>query len=96
MKKLLLNLLLDKHGRFFDQATRQVDSNLASAAEEASSKLAQAMDRVLAKLEGQVNGLEQSFGGFKEAAAGHIEDMHLAVRDAQKKGVEAHAAAFGE
>ncbi len=77
----------------FDQATRQVDSNLASAAEGASSKLAQAMDRVLAKLEGQVSGLDDSLGGLKETASGHIEDLRRALTEAQKNGVEAVAGA---
>ena len=77
----------------FNQASRQVDANLASAAEGASSKLADAMDHVLAKLEGQVTGLEKSFGGFKETAAGHVEDMRQAVTEAQEKGVHAVAAA---
>lgn len=77
----------------FDQTTRQVDANLASTAEGASSKLTQVMDRVLEKLEDQLSGLDDRFGGFKEAAAGHVEDMGRVVTEAQKKSIEAVAGA---
>ncbi len=77
----------------FDQTTRQVDSDLASTAEGASSKLTQVMDRVLAKLEDQFTRLDDRFGGFKETAAGHVDDMRRVVTEAQKKSVEAVAGA---
>jgi len=78
--------------KIFDQATRQVDSNLASAAEGASSKLTQAMDRVLSKPEGQVNGLEASFGGLKETVG--LTGIVRCLRGAgasHRTGINAHA-----
>ena len=38
----------------FDQATKQIDANLAASAEGASSKLSEAMDRVLGQLQGEL------------------------------------------
>lgn len=75
----------------FDQAHTQVNANLSSAAEGASFKLADAMDRVLAKLEGQVTALEQSFGGFRETASERLAETGRQMSEAQEQGAKAVA-----
>ena len=75
----------------FDQAHTQVHDNLSSAAEGASSKLADAMDRVLAKLEGSVTGLEQSFGGFREATSERLAETGRHMSEAQEQSAKAVA-----
>jgi uncharacterized phage infection (PIP) family protein YhgE len=76
----------------FERASQKVDENLATAADGASSKLTAAMDRVLQKLEGQVNGLEQSFGGFRDTAAGHLATLRRQMEEAQGNGIKAVSA----
>ncbi|HWJ17916.1 MAG TPA: anti-phage ZorAB system protein ZorA, partial [Geobacterales bacterium] len=75
----------------FDQANAQINTKLSSAAEGASSKLVEAMDRVLTKLEAQVGGLEQSFGGFREAATGQLAEVGRQMSEAQEKGAKSVA-----
>jgi 3',5'-cyclic AMP phosphodiesterase CpdA len=75
----------------FDQAHTQMNANLSSAAEGASFKLADAMDRVLAKLEGQVTALEQSFGGFRETASERLAEVGRHMSEAQEQSARAVA-----
>ena len=77
----------------FERASQKVDENLATAADGASSKLTAAMDRVLQKLEGQVSGLEQSFGGFRDTATGHLDTLRRQLEEAQGNGIKAVSAA---
>ena len=73
----------------FEQATKQIDDNLKGAAEGASSKLAEAMDRVLEKLEGNVGGLSERFQGFNEQAASYLNETRSKVAEAQESSVAA-------
>ncbi len=75
----------------FEQANVQINTNLSSAAEGASSKLVDAMDRVLTKLETQVTGLERSFGGFREAATGQLAEAGRQMSEAQERSTKAVA-----
>lgn len=77
----------------FERASQKMDENLASAADGASSKLTAAMDLVLQKLEGQVTGLEKSFGAFRDTAAGHLDTLRRQLEDAQGNGIKAVSAA---
>ena len=86
-----LEQMLSSLRTIFDQANVQINTNLSSAAEGASSKLVDAMDRVLAKLEGQVSGLERSFGGFREAATGQLAEAGRQMTEAQERSAKAVA-----
>jgi hypothetical protein len=77
----------------FDQAQMHVNANLSSAAESASLKLAEAMDRVGTKLETQAGGLQESLGGFKESSAGYFAEIGRQMSEAQERGARAVAEA---
>ena len=86
-----LEQMLSSLRTIFEQANVQVNTNLSSAAEGASSKLVDAMDRVLTKLEGQVTGLERSFGGFRETATGQLAEAGRQMSEAQERSAKAVA-----
>ncbi len=86
-----LEQMLSSLQGIFEKTNSQVNENLSSAAEGASSKLADAMDRVMTKLEGQISGLEQSFGGFRETATGQLAEVGRQMSEAQEKGAKAVA-----
>lgn len=75
----------------FDQTSAKINTNLSSAAEGASSKLTELMERVLSKLELQISGLERSFGGFTQTATGHLAEVGRQMSEAQEKGAKAIA-----
>jgi len=83
-----LEQMLSALQAIFDRTNAQINTNLSSAAEGASSKLTEAMERVLTKLEAQVNGLERSFGGFREAATGQLAEVGRQMSEAQEKGAK--------
>ncbi len=91
MSRQTLEQMLSSLRTIFDQANAQISTNLSSAAEGASSKLVEAMDRVLAKLEGQVTGLERSFGGFRETTMGQLAEVGRHMSEVQEQGAKAVA-----
>lgn len=72
----------------FDQASRKIDENLASAAEGASGRLEQAMGRVLGQMEIQVSGLRDTLGSFRESAATYVEETCARVAEAQHQSLK--------
>ncbi len=72
----------------FDKANNSVGENLANAAEGASGRLEQAMDRVLGQMEGHVSGLQTAFGGFHETTSGYVADTSAKVAAAQEQSVK--------
>ena len=86
-----LEQMLSSLRTIFEQANVQINTNLSSAAEGASSKLVEAMDRVLTKLEGQVTGLERSFGGFRESATEQLAEAGRQMSEAQERSAKAVA-----
>ena len=76
----------------FDQATKQIDANLAASAEGASSKLSEAMDRVLGQLQGQVQALNGSLEGFQASSTALADETRRHVAEAQEKSVDTIAA----
>jgi hypothetical protein len=67
--------------------------NLTHAAEGASGRLEQAMDRVLGQLEGQITELKDSFGGFRDAASTYVAETSARVAASQEQGVQNISAA---
>lgn len=84
-----LEQMLASLKEIFETATKQIDDNLKDAAEGASIKLTEAMDRVLDKLEGNVGGLSERFQGFNEQAASYIDATRSKVAEAQESSVTA-------
>lgn len=84
-----LEQMLASLREIFEQATKQIDVNLKGAAEGASTKLTEAMDRVLDKLEGNVGGLNKRFQGFNEQAASYIDETCSKVAEAQESSISA-------
>lgn len=84
-----LEQMLASLREIFEQATKQIDDNLKGAAEGASTKLTEAMDRVLDKLEGNVGGLSERFQGFNEQAASYLDATRTKVAEAQESSVTA-------
>jgi hypothetical protein len=84
-----MEVMLGSLREVFEQASRKIDENLASAAEGASGRLEQAMERVLGQMEAQVSGLRDTFGGFQESAASYVEETRAKVAEAQDRSIEA-------
>lgn len=63
--------------------------DFARAASGASDRLESAMSQVLAGLEGQVAGLQQTLGGFQTGAAKFLDETQSKVAEAQAQSVEA-------
>lgn len=82
-----LERMLDSLKEVFEQANRKVEENLAGAAEGASGKLEQAMDRILVQMGGQVAGLNDVFSSFKNDTAKYINETHDKVAEAQARTV---------
>ena len=66
--------MLSSLREIFDQASKQIDANLAASAEGASSKLSEAMDRVLGQLQGQVQALHGSLEGFQARSSALVDE----------------------
>ncbi len=67
-----------------ERASANAGANVSAAAEGAASKLAEAMDRVLAKFDTQ-------FAGFKDTAEGHLAEIGQQMSEAQKRSAIAVA-----
>ncbi len=80
----------------FSQANAQVEERLGAAAGGASTKLEDAMGRVLERLESQVDGFRSSLGGFQEGMAGYLDETGAKVTAAQTEAAEAVGRASSE
>ena len=75
----------------FDQATKQIDATLAASAEGASSKLSEAMDRVLGYCRDRFK-LEREPRGFQASSTALADETRRHVAEAQEKSVDTIAA----
>jgi hypothetical protein len=79
-----------------EQAGRKVDEGLGQAAAGASTKVEEAMGRVLEKLEGQVAAFSQGLGGFQDGMTRQVAATQERVAAAQAGAVEAVGNASAE
>jgi uncharacterized protein YukE len=80
----------------FERANQKVDSHLGVAATSASGKLEEAMTRVMAKLESQVESFREGLGSFHQGMSRQLTETNSQVVAAQAGAVSAVAAASAE
>ncbi|WP_224407284.1 anti-phage ZorAB system protein ZorA [Afifella sp. IM 167] len=80
----------------FERANQKVDEELARSAVGASSRLEEAMGRVMEKLESQITNLGTEMGGFQEASSRQLEESRQHLHAVQNEAAGAiHTAASG-
>jgi uncharacterized protein YukE len=72
-----------------EQANRKIDEDLGRAAAGASSRVEEAMGRVLERLEGQVSAFSSGLGGFQQGMARQLDETRERVAAAQVSAAEA-------
>ncbi|WP_352857615.1 anti-phage ZorAB system protein ZorA [Mesorhizobium sp. M0142] len=71
----------------FERANTQLDTELGSAASGASSKIEEAMGRVMERLEGQLGTFMSSLSDFRTSSADSVGETRKMVADAQQAAV---------